>query len=120
MQQKQPEDRKVIPRGLIDHLIERYKEYPQSVDFINAVVECFPNRDSQFIKGFINSTFINNKIDVCDYIQFKKLASHWNNVAFEKLNIGDYFNYSRTVSTMANFRIIAHFLENNRFNQNSN
>lgn len=97
----------------IDLLIDTYKEYHNSEKFIFATIECFKNRKGDFQKKFINGVFRNNSIQDCYYTTFKKLSAHWNNVAYEKLLQGDYESYSYTAYTVANYRIIAHFLEIN-------
>lgn len=98
----------------IDQLVETYKDYPNSVKFIYASYECFKSRKSDFPKKFINATFRNNIIHDCYFETFKRLSAHWNNVAYDKLMQGDYESYSYTSYTVANYRIIAHFLENNQ------
>jgi hypothetical protein len=104
----------------IDNFIETYKDYPQSAKFIIAASKVFKNRKGDSFKTFIQNFFKNNKISSCDIIEIKKLAAHWNNVAFDKLNKSDYDNYTYTMFTVINLRAIAHFLENNdeaRFNK---
>lgn len=97
----------------IDVLIDKYKDYPDSARFIFATIECFKNRKGDFSVKFIHGVFRNNSMKDCYFETFKKLAAHWNNIAYDKLQQGDYDSYSYTMFTVANYRIIAHFLENN-------
>jgi len=96
----------------IDNLIEVYKDYPNSEIFIKGVYECFKNRKSDFHKKFIHAVFRNNNIKDCYFETFLKLSAHWNNIAFDKLQQCDYDNYFYTCLTVANYRIIANYLEN--------
>lgn len=98
----------------IDILIDTYREYPNSAKFIYACLECFKNRKADFPKKFIHAVFRNNNIKDCYWETFKKLAAHWNNIAYEKLQQGDYESYAYTCITVTNIRIIAHFLEINQ------
>lgn len=104
----------------IDQLIETYKDYAGSERFIYACFKCFKSRKPDFAKKFINGVFRNNSIQDCYHTTFKKLSAHWNNVAYEKLLQGDYESYMYTAHTVANYRIIAHFLEVNIYNLISN
>lgn len=94
-----------------DALISQFSNYPNSENFINSAFQALSFRKEADIKKFITSFFLNNKIEDCSYRTIKKLSSHYNNVAFDKLNMKDYQNYNYTVFTVSNLRMIAKEME---------
>lgn len=96
---------------MIEQLIKQYSQYEGSEKFIRATFSALYFRKEKDIKGFITNFFLNNKIDVCDYGTIKGLAAHYNNVAFDKLNLKDYQNYMYSLFTVANLRMVAKEME---------
>lgn len=109
-----------MEQQLIDELVKKYECYNGSAVFIYAAFDSLKFMQPKNIKSFINYSFQANVFKDFDLTSFKGLAAHWNNVAFTKLNVGDYQGYSYAHTTCRNFRIIAHYVENNQtFNTQS-
>jgi hypothetical protein len=109
-----------MEQKFIDELVKQYECYDGSAVFIYAAFDTLKFMKPSSIKGFINHSFGANVFKDFGIGTFKGLAAHWNNVAFGKLNAGDYQGYSYALVTCRNFRIIAHYLENNQtFNTES-
>lgn len=104
----------------IDELIKQYECYNGSAVFIYAAFDALKFMQPKNIKSFINYSFQSNVFQDFSFGTFKGLAAHWNNVAYAKLNVGDYQGYMYANQTCRNFRIIAHYVENNQtFNTQS-
>lgn len=101
-----------MDNSLIERLIDKYKDYEQSSDFIHASIECFKHRKGDFTKNFIENTFRNNTIKDCNTASLNKLIQHWNKVSASKLDNGDYDNFYYSVITASNLKIVCHYLEN--------
>jgi len=101
----------------IDNLINKYQNYEGSASFIYACMYSLGEfRDTKFVKTFINNTFTYNHIDKINDVVCKQLSSHWKNVAISKFEKQDYSGYYYALLTSTNFRIVADYLENNKFN----
>lgn len=94
-----------------EKLISQYKEYSGSEFFIKSAFKAMSFRKEKDVSHFITNFFLNNRISVCDYQTVKKLAAHWNNIAFDKLNMKDYPNYIYSLLTVANLRMTAKEME---------
>ena len=96
---------------MIEKLKENYSIYENSAFFIDSTFEALRKIGStdKTIKYFIDQHFRNTK--ECDFVAMKKNATHWNNVAFDKLNQFDFSNYKYSLITVANYRILAKILE---------
>jgi hypothetical protein len=109
-----------MEQKLIDELVKQYECYNGSAVFIYAAFESLNFMQPKNIKSFISYSFQSNIFKDFSTLTFKGLSAHWNNVAYSKLNVGDYQGYSYASQTCRNFRIITHFLENNQsFNTQS-
>lgn len=104
----------MLDQKTLDNYILEYKDYEGSAAFIVACTEAFKFRDGKFVKNFIDNFFRNNRVNNCLTGTFRGLIAHWNNIALDKLNMGDYKNFTYTCSTVTNLRIILHFMENNK------
>jgi hypothetical protein len=89
----------------------QFENYNGSSLFIEL---CFKAFEKCGIKEKQTTYFINNHFrqeqkleNNCDYAAMRKLAAHWNNVSFDKLNNFDYINYQYCLFTVAKYRIIA-------------
>ncbi len=100
-------------------LIERYSNYELSNQFILACFEVFKGEKEKIIVNFIKYTFLNNDIQDCSYLAFRRLASHWLNVSKDKLESEDYRNHIYASVTAAKFRCVSRFLESH-FSDNDN
>lgn len=96
---------------MLKNLINQYSQYEGSENFINCAFSALSFRKEKDIKNFITSFFLNNKIENCSHETVKRLAAHYNNVAFDKLNLKDYQNYMYSLFTVANLRMIAKEME---------
>jgi len=109
-----------MEQKLIDELVKKYECYDGSAVFIYAAFNSLKFLKPSGIKAFIVYSFGANVFRDFSIGSFKAVASHWNNIAFTKLNIGDYQGYCYALVTCRNFRIIAHYVENNQtFNTQS-
>ena len=97
-------------------LVETYKGYENSTEFIYAAVESLSFKDSKNVKHFIENTFSQNQIEKIDYGVCRGLSSHWKNVAIDKLNMNDYKNYAYCMATSINLAIVSKFLQTNSKN----
>lgn len=105
---------------VLNELLKQYECYDGSAVFIYAAFDSLKFMQPKNIKSFINYSFGSNLFKDFSISTFKGLAAHWNNVAYSKLNTGDYQGYSYALVTCRNFRIIAHYVENNQtFNTQS-
>ncbi len=94
-----------------EKLQKQYENYEDSFFFIECAFEGLlkANTKEKQIVFFIHNHFKQN--DKCDFIQMKKCAKHWGNVAFDKLNNHDFLNYKSCVFAISNYRIICKEME---------
>jgi len=96
---------------MIDKLKKQFEIYEGSNLFIESAFTAFAkcNKKERQIMWFINNHF---KIhDECDFIQMKKCAAHWNNIAFDKLNNHDYLSYKQANVMVSDYRIMCKEME---------
>lgn len=98
----------------INSLLKKYECYNGSAAYIYAAFYSLTFLKDKQIQSIIDSSFSSNLFDDFHFVTFRKLSAHWNNVAFNKLQFGDYQGYAYALSSCRNFKIIAHFLENNQ------
>ena len=116
---KQVEKQTVQTRDeIIERLATKYSTYEGAKPFISAAFEVYNERDTKFIKRSIENAFTLNSIENCNSVTFKKLAAHWNNISFAKLQQGDYHSYHISMNNVMFYRVMANYLENNQGSKN--
>jgi hypothetical protein len=96
---------------MIEKLKEMYSGYEHSNFFIECTYEAFKKagiKDSN-VKWFVNRHFQQYK--TCDFTIVKRCITHWQNVAFDKLNNFDFLNYNHSMITVMRYKIIAKIME---------
>ena len=94
-------------------LVETYKNYGNSLNFIYAAAESLDFKKTRNLKRFIKNAFLQNKFELMDSDTCKKLSTHWKNVADTKLEENNYTAYMHCMSTSNQFAVVSKFLETN-------
>lgn len=96
---------------MIEKLKESFNDYEGADYFIDCVAFSFrkSGASDKAIRWFVNNHFKTEKN--CDFVAMKKLAAHWNNVAFDKLNQYDFLNYKHCLNTVGYYRIVCKTME---------
>lgn len=96
---------------MIEKLKQTFNDYEGSHYFIDCVEFAFKKcgASDKAIRWFVNNHFKTD--EKCDFGSMKRLATHWNNVAFDKLNQHDFLNYKHCLNTVGYYRIVCKTME---------
>lgn len=101
-------------QSTMSSLINKYKDIPDSEDFIKAVDECFSFKYTGAKASLLENVFNHPAFTECDLYGLRELAVHLTGLANGQLEKGNYSNYTYTLSLLGKIKVLVHHFQNKR------